>query len=71
MVGEVGQHNMRIVGKPRLCENFMLCLHPEDRIQIRYGYGCGRVQSCCILSGCRYVCNQNVYMWFGYGYSRI
>ena len=39
MVGEVGHHNMHIIGKPRLCENSIWCLDPRVRIRIRYGSG--------------------------------
>jgi len=42
MVGEVGHHNMRIIGKPRLCENSIWCLDPG--VWIRYGSGSGRIQ---------------------------
>jgi len=48
MVGEVGHHNMRIIGKPRLCENSIWCLDPRVWIRIRYGSGSGRIQSCWI-----------------------
>jgi len=56
MVDEVGHHNMRIIGKPRLCENSTWCLDPGVRIQI--WYGSGRIQSCWIQSGSGR--NQNV-----------
>jgi len=58
MVGEVGHHNMRIIGKPHLCENSIWCLDPGVRIRIRYGSGSGRIQSCWIRSGSGW--NQNV-----------
>jgi len=51
MVGEVGHHNMRIIGKPRLCENPIWCLDRRIQIWIRYGSGSGRIQSCWIPSG--------------------
>jgi len=41
--GEFGHHNMRIIGKPRLCENCIWCLDPGVWIRIRYGSGSSRI----------------------------